>query len=155
MKVSIHPCHPRKWSKKNQNQNGQLKKPEIFKTANSQKMFPKISEVRPWVSRIDWWKDHCCGSTYFFEDRKTFWGLASFTSLESNLSRLSQGFIKMTHQFFHWRQPYPCYLSSDPCLKFWFLHQKFCQFLPSNQHLDHQNLGITKFRKFKKNFLQI
>lgn len=83
-----------------------------------------------------------------------FVGIFSF-SLESNLSRLSQGFIIMTHQFFRCRQPYPCYLSSDPCLKFWFLHPKFCQFLPSNQHLDHRNLGITKFWKFKRKFLKI
>ena len=58
----------------------------------------------------------------------------------------------MTHQFFRCRQPYPCYLSSDPCLKFWFLHPKFCQFLPSNQHLDHRNLGITKFENLREAF---
>jgi hypothetical protein len=41
--------------KKNQkkNQNGRLKKHEIFKTANSQIVFVKISRIGPWVSRID------------------------------------------------------------------------------------------------------
>jgi hypothetical protein len=34
-------------------QNGRLKKIEIFKIANSQKNFAKISQIGPWVSRID------------------------------------------------------------------------------------------------------
>ena len=34
-------------------QNGQLKKTEIFKIANSQKIFAKILQIGPWVSRID------------------------------------------------------------------------------------------------------
>ena len=36
------------------NQNGRLKKTEIFKIVNSQKIFSKISQIGPWVSRIDW-----------------------------------------------------------------------------------------------------
>jgi hypothetical protein len=35
------------------NQNGRLKKPEIFKIANTQKNFMKISQIRPWVIRIN------------------------------------------------------------------------------------------------------
>ena len=35
------------------NQNGQIKKTEFFKIANSQKFFMKISQIGPWVSRID------------------------------------------------------------------------------------------------------
>ena len=47
-----------KQSKKKKNfekkiQNGQLKKTEIFKIANSQIFFTKISQIGPWVSRID------------------------------------------------------------------------------------------------------
>jgi len=34
-------------------QNGRLKKSAFFKIANSQKFFAKISQIRPWVSRID------------------------------------------------------------------------------------------------------
>ena len=34
-------------------QNGRLKKTEFFKIANSQKNFAKISQIGPWVSRID------------------------------------------------------------------------------------------------------
>jgi hypothetical protein len=34
-------------------QNGRLKNIEIFKIANSQKNFAKISQIGPWVSRID------------------------------------------------------------------------------------------------------
>jgi hypothetical protein len=34
-------------------QNGRLKKTEFFKIANSQKFFAKISQIGPWVSRID------------------------------------------------------------------------------------------------------
>jgi len=93
------------------------------------------------------------------------WGPALNDAFEAVMGtwRVSSQFFLMkvlclsfdTFQFFRCRQPYLCYLSSDPCLKFWFLHPKFCQFLPSNQHLDHRNLGITKFWKFKRNFLQI
>ena len=36
------------------NQDGQLKKTEIFTTANSQNIFTKFSVIGPWVSRIDW-----------------------------------------------------------------------------------------------------
>jgi hypothetical protein len=42
--------------KKNQQkkfQNGRLKKTEVFKIANSQIIFVKISWIGPWVSRID------------------------------------------------------------------------------------------------------
>ena len=35
------------------NQNGKLKKTAFFKIANSQKFFVKISQIGPWVSRID------------------------------------------------------------------------------------------------------
>ena len=45
-------------------QNGRLKKTMFFKIANSQKIFAKISQIGPWVSRIDWCKGHWCGSTY-------------------------------------------------------------------------------------------
>jgi hypothetical protein len=45
-------------------QNGRLKKTEIFKIANSQIFFAKISQIGPWVSRIDWCEGHWCGSMY-------------------------------------------------------------------------------------------
>ena len=35
-----------------------------FKIANSRKNFAKISQIGPWVSRIDWCKVHWCSSTY-------------------------------------------------------------------------------------------
>ena len=38
---------------KNKIQNGRLKKTTFFKIANSQKIFAKISQIGPWVSRID------------------------------------------------------------------------------------------------------
>ena len=46
------------------NQNGWLKKTEIFNSPNSQYFFMKISWIGPWVSRIDWCEGHWCGSTY-------------------------------------------------------------------------------------------
>ena len=58
------------WSKKKifffekKNQNGRLKKSSFFKIANSQNFFAKISQIRPWVSRIEWCKGHWCSSTY-------------------------------------------------------------------------------------------
>ena len=45
-------------------QNGWLKKARFFKIANSQKNFAKISQIRPWVSRIEWYEGHWCSSTY-------------------------------------------------------------------------------------------
>ena len=36
---------------------------EIFKIANSQKFIIKISQIGPWLSRIDWCEGHWCGST--------------------------------------------------------------------------------------------
>ena len=33
--------------------NGQLKQTEFFKIANSQKVFALISEIGPWINRID------------------------------------------------------------------------------------------------------
>ena len=58
------------WSKKffffskKKIQNGRLKKSSFFKIANSQNFFAKISQIRPWVSRIEWCKGHWCSSTY-------------------------------------------------------------------------------------------
>ena len=40
------------------------KKKEIFKIANLQKIFAKISQIGPWLSRIDWFEGHWCNSTY-------------------------------------------------------------------------------------------
>ena len=48
-------------------QNDRLKKTEIFKTANSQKIVAKISGIGSWVSRTDWCKEPWCGSTYMVE----------------------------------------------------------------------------------------
>ena len=39
-------------------QNGRLKKTTFFKIANSQNFFTKISQIGPWVSRIDWCEGH-------------------------------------------------------------------------------------------------
>jgi hypothetical protein len=36
----------------------------LFKTANSQNFFTKISGIGPWVGRIDSCEGHWCGSTY-------------------------------------------------------------------------------------------
>jgi hypothetical protein len=52
------------WEKtKQNNQNGRLKKPAFFRTANSQYFFAKISGIDPWVSRINCCKEQRCGST--------------------------------------------------------------------------------------------
>ena len=40
------------------------KNPKFFKIANSQNFFVKISQIRPWVSRIAWCEGHWSGSTY-------------------------------------------------------------------------------------------
>ena len=39
--------------KQKKNQNGQIKKNEFFKITNSQNFFAKISQIGPWVSKID------------------------------------------------------------------------------------------------------
>ena len=67
IKISTHPFYlitldwfSWEWSKKNFSffekkiQNGRLKKSSFFKIANSQNFFTKISQIRPWVSRIEW-----------------------------------------------------------------------------------------------------
>ena len=41
----------------------QPKKSYFFKIANSRNFFAKISEIGPWVSRIEWCKGHRCSST--------------------------------------------------------------------------------------------
>jgi hypothetical protein len=43
----------KKIQKKNQNQNGQLKKTTFLKIANSQYFFAKISWIGPWVSKMN------------------------------------------------------------------------------------------------------
>ena len=58
------------WSKKKifffekKIENVRFKKSSFFKIANSQNFFAKISQIRPWVSRIEWCKGHRCSSTY-------------------------------------------------------------------------------------------
>ena len=46
------------------NQNGRLKKIEIFNPANSQFFFVKFSGIGPWVGAINWCKRQQWGSTY-------------------------------------------------------------------------------------------
>ena len=79
IKISTHPFYhinlewfSWEWSKKKKKfekkiLNGRRKKTEFFKIANSQKNFVKISQIGPWVSRIDWCEGHWCGSTYMAE----------------------------------------------------------------------------------------
>ena len=78
IKISTHPFYhinlgwfSWEWSKKKKNfffekkiQNGRLKKSSFFKIANPQNFFAKISQIGPWVSRIEWCKGHWCSSTY-------------------------------------------------------------------------------------------
>ena len=45
-------------------QNGRLKKSSFFIIANSRNFFAKISEIGPWVSRIEWCEGHRCSSMY-------------------------------------------------------------------------------------------
>ena len=77
IKISTHPFYhinlgwfSWEWSKKiyfffeKKIQNGWLKKSSFFKIANSQNFFVKISQIRPWVSRIEWYEGHRCSSMY-------------------------------------------------------------------------------------------
>ena len=77
VKISTHPFYhinlgwfSWEWSKKKifffekKIQNGRLKKSSFFKIANSQNFFAKISQMGPWVSRIEWCEGHWCSSTY-------------------------------------------------------------------------------------------
>ena len=52
----------------------------FFKIANFQKNFPKISQIGPWVSRIDWCEGHQCDSTIYGIPRffSKFWWLPWF-----------------------------------------------------------------------------
>ena len=70
IKISTHPFYhinlgwfSWEWSKK-KIQNGRLKKSSFFKIANSQNFFTKISQMGPWVSKIEWCEGHWCSSTY-------------------------------------------------------------------------------------------
>jgi hypothetical protein len=40
------------------NQNGRLKKTEIFKTNNPRNFFAKISWIGPWIRNVDWCDGH-------------------------------------------------------------------------------------------------
>ena len=77
IKISTHPFYhinlgwfSLEWSKKKifffekKIQNGRLKKSSFFKIANSQNFFTKISQMDPWVSRIEWCERHWSSSTY-------------------------------------------------------------------------------------------
>ena len=77
------------WSKKKRkkNQNGRLKKTEIFKTTKSLYFLAKISGIGHWVYRINWCERHGCGSTYMavrlpkrrpFYSKKNIFGLLVF-----------------------------------------------------------------------------
>ena len=83
-------------------QNGRLKKSSFFKIANSQNFSAKISQIRPWVSRIEWCEGHWCSSTYMavrLSDKSsktakkcifcTFWLFLSFCRTASRPYRLS------------------------------------------------------------------
>ena len=96
------------WSKKKffffekKIQNGRLKKSSFFKIANSQNFFAKISQIRPWVSRIEWCEGHRCSSMYMavrLSDKSsetakkcifgTFWLFLSFCRTASRPYTLS------------------------------------------------------------------
>jgi hypothetical protein len=53
MLTNFHWDEEKKKNLKKKNQNGQLKKTEIFNSPNSQYFFMKISWIGPWVSKID------------------------------------------------------------------------------------------------------
>ena len=64
IKISTHPfyhrnldCFSWEWSKKKFKMADFSKWP-FFKIANSQKFFAKISQIGPWVGRIDWCEAH-------------------------------------------------------------------------------------------------
>ena len=77
IKISTHPFYhvnldwfSWEWSKKKFFFGKKKSKPDgfqswpFFKIANSQNFFVKISQIRPWVSRIAWCEGHWSGSTY-------------------------------------------------------------------------------------------
>ena len=77
IKISTHPFYhvnldwfSWEWSKKKiffwkkKSKMAVFQKWPFFKIANSQNFFVKISQIRPWVSRIAWCEGHWPGSTY-------------------------------------------------------------------------------------------
>ena len=77
IKISTHPFYHTnldwfswEWSKKKfffqekKFKMADFSKWPFFKIANSQNFFAKISQIGPWVSRIDWCEGHWCSSTY-------------------------------------------------------------------------------------------
>ena len=77
IKISTHPFYhvnldwfSWEWSKKKfffwkkKSKMAVFQKWPFFKIANSQNFFVKISQIRPWVSRIAWCEGHWSGSTY-------------------------------------------------------------------------------------------
>ena len=115
IKIATHPFYhinlgwfSLEWSKKKffffekKIQNGRLKKSSFFKIANSQNFFAKISEIGPWVSRIEWCEGHRCSSMYMavrLSDKSsktakkcifgTFWLFLSFCRTASRPHTLS------------------------------------------------------------------
>ena len=70
-------------------QNGRLKKRSFFNSVNSQYFFVKISWIGPWVSRIEWFGGHWCGSTYLavrhmLQNRQFFFFASSPLKLVTN-----------------------------------------------------------------------
>ena len=66
IKISTHPCDPinvdwffhEDFFLKKKNQNGPLKKTEIFNSLNSPIFFANISGIGLWISSINWWEGH-------------------------------------------------------------------------------------------------
>ena len=106
------------------------KKLEIFNSANPQYFFAKISEIGPWISRIDWCEGHWCGSTYIvmrlsdissktgkkciFGVFRLFWGLCWTASQPYRLSHVNALRINQFSEKKFWELP---------ILKIWFFFE--------------------------------
>ena len=110
---------------KKKNQNGRLKKTEIFKTANSQKNFVKISWIGPWVSRVDWCKGHWCGSTHMvvrLSDISSKTGKKLFFCVLGCF----WAYVRQPHDHIGWAKsmPFASINSTNPSTNTWNFHQK-------------------------------
>ena len=114
IKISTHPFYhvnldwfSWEWSKKKfffwkkKSKMAVFQKWPFFKIANSQNFFVKISQIRPWVSRIDWCEGHKCSSTYMvvrLSDIRAKTGKNFFVFLEK--SAILNFFLQKKNFFF-------------------------------------------------------
>ena len=136
-------------------QNGRLKKTTFFKIANSQNFFAKISQIGPWVSRIDWCEGHWWGSMYVVsrlsdissktakKHKKGIFSLYQslcrtasrpYTLSHINTLRINQSYSSKDQSVKFSRKNFENWRSVFLILPFWFFSQKKTFLLHSHEN---------------------